>query len=76
MEWIINCESEEFKIICFEYDNRNWEIILDTDLTDRQIHLKIITRVDELTDEFLAKGTYEFSDLIVDYTTKKQDNNI
>jgi hypothetical protein len=31
-------------------------------------------RRDELTDEFIEKGTYEFSDLIVDWTKKNKEN--
>lgn len=74
MEWIINTEGEDHENILFEYDGRKWEVTIDKFLSDREINLLVLKRVDELTDEFLAKGTYDFSDLIVDYTTKKEDN--
>lgn len=74
MEWIVNSGGDEYQNILFEYDGRNWEISLDNGLSDREINLFIVKRVDELTDEFLEKKTYDFSDLIVDWTTKKEDN--
>ena len=73
MDYIVNTAGEGFDIILFEYDKRNWEIIIDENLSDREIHLLILTRVDELTDEFLDKKTYDYSDLIVDYTTKIEE---
>jgi len=73
MDYIVNTVGEGFDIILFEYDKRNWEIIIDENLSDREIHLLILTRVDELTDEFLDKKTYDYSDLIVDYTTKIEE---
>lgn len=74
MEWIVNSVGDEYQNILFEYDSRNWEISLDNGLSDREINLFIVRRIDELTDEFLEKKTYDFSDLIVDWTTKKEDN--
>jgi hypothetical protein len=74
MDWIVNTYDESFQNILFTYDERQWEITLDKGLSDREINLFIIKRVDELTDEFLEKHTYDFSDLIVDWTTKKEDN--
>ena len=74
MEWIINSETEFIQNILFSYDERQWEITLDKGLSDREINLLILKRVDGLTDEFLEKQTYDFSDLIVDWTTKKEDN--
>lgn len=72
MEFIINTESEDFQNILFVYDGRNWEITLDKGLTNSEINLFVLKRIDELTDEFLEKNTYDFSDLIVDWTTKNE----
>lgn len=72
MEFIINTEGENFQNILFVYDDRNWEIALDKGLTNAEINLFILKRIDELTDEFLEKKTYDFSDLIVDWTTKNE----
>lgn len=72
MDYIVNTIGEDSDIILFEYDNRNWEIVIDKNLLDREINLLILQRVDELTDEFLDKKTYDYSDLIVDYTSKKE----
>ena len=75
MEWIVNTYDEDFQNILFVYDGRNWEITLDKGLTDRDINLFVLKRIDELTDEFLEKETYNFSDLIVDWATKNDENN-
>jgi hypothetical protein len=72
MDYIVNTAGEGFDIILFEYDKRNWEIIIDENLSDKEINLLVLKRVDELTDEFLDKKTYDYSDLIVDYTSKKE----
>lgn len=72
MEFIINTEGENFQNILFVYDERSWEITLDKGLTNAEINLFILKRIDELTDEFLEKNTYDFSDLIVDWTTKNE----
>jgi predicted transcriptional regulator YheO len=72
MDFIVNTLEEDFEIILFEYDNRKWEITIDKNLSDSQINLLVIKRIDELTDEFLDKQTYDESDLIVDYTTNKE----
>ena len=74
MEWIVNSEGDDYQNILFTHDERQWEITLDKGLSNGQINLLILKRVDELTDEFLKKMTYDFSDLIVDWTTKKEDN--
>ena len=74
MEWIVNSSGEGFQNILFVYDGRNWEITLDKDLLDIDINLCVLKRIDELTDEFLEKKTYDFSDLIVDYRKKEDDN--
>jgi hypothetical protein len=72
MEWIVNSEVDDYQNILFSYDERQWEIILNKGLSDREINLFILKRIDELTDEFLEKQTYDFSDLIVDWTTKNE----
>jgi hypothetical protein len=72
MEYIVNSKNDDYQVILFEYDGRNWEIVLDNNLLDREINLFVLKRIDELTDEFLDKKTYDYSDLIVDYTTKKE----
>jgi hypothetical protein len=74
MEWIVNTYDESFKNILFVYDELNWEITIDNGLSDRDIDLFVMKRRDELTDEFIEKGTYEFSDLIVDWTKKNKEN--
>lgn len=72
MEFIINTEGENFQNILFVYDGKNWEITLDKGLTNNEINLFILKRIDELTDEFLEKKTYDFSNLIVDWTKKNE----
>jgi hypothetical protein len=74
MEWIVNTYDESFQNILFVYDELNWEITIDNGLSDRDINLFVMKRRDELTDEFIEKGTYEFSDLIVDWTKKNKEN--
>jgi hypothetical protein len=74
MEWIVNTEGDDFQNILFVYDERNWEITLDKGLSDREINFFVLNRLDELTNEFLEKQTYDYSDLIIDWTTKKEDN--
>lgn len=74
MNWIVNSEGEDWQNILFVYDERNWEITLDKVLSGKEINLFVLKRVDELTDEFLDKQTYDFSDLIVDWTTKKESD--
>ena len=72
MEYIINSKNESCQIILFEHDGRNWEIILDNDIKEFLIELSIMKRMDELDEEFKENNTYDNSDLIVDYTTKKE----
>jgi hypothetical protein len=72
MEWIVNSEDENWQNILFVYDERNWEITLDKGLSDREVNLFVLKRVDELTDEFLAHNSYDLSDLIVDYRKKEE----
>ena len=72
MNWIVNCSSESFNIILFDYDNRKWEIVIDPNLTDSEISSLISKRQLELQSEFLTNGSYDYSDLIVDYTKKEE----
>lgn len=73
MEWIINTEGEDYENILFEYDGRKWEVTIDKFLSDREINLLVVKRIDELTDDFLAHGSYDLSDLIVDRRKKEDD---
>ena len=70
MEYIINVENENFIIVMFNYDGRNWEICLEA---EADIQHFIHVRLDSLTDEFLLNGDYDKSDLYVDYI--KEDEN-
>lgn len=76
MEYIVNQDQETFKIIMFNYDGRNWEICFESFRTEIEIQDLISRRVEELTDEYLVHGNYNSSDLFVDYTDYKNDNNI
>ena len=51
MEYIINQNQEDFKIIMFEFDNRNWEICFEPDKTETEIQLLIELTVNKLMDE-------------------------
>lgn len=73
MEYIINVENENFIIVMFNYDGRNWEICLEALSTEADIQNFIHVRLDSLTDEFLLNGDYDKSDLYVDYI--KEDEN-
>lgn len=70
MQWIVNSVGEDFQNILFEYDERNWEITIDLGLTNDEVNFEIVKRIDELTDDFLTKGSYDYSDLIVDRRKK------
>jgi hypothetical protein len=74
MEYIVNVENENFIIVMFNYDERNWEICLDPLSTEVDIQYFIQVRLDSLTDEFLLNGDYDKSDLYVDYI-KNEENN-
>jgi len=73
MEYIINQENEDFIILMFNYDGRNWEVCLDALSSEDDIQHYIHLRLDNLTDEFLLNGDYDKSDLYVDYI--KRDEN-
>lgn len=70
MQWIVNSVGEDFQNILFEYDERNWEITIDLGFTNDEVNFEIVKRIDELTDDFLTKGSYDYSDLIVDRRKK------
>lgn len=76
MEYIVNQDQENFKIIMFNYDGRNWEICFEPFRTEIEIQSLISRRIEDLTDEYLVHGNYNLSDLFVDYTEYKNDNNI
>lgn len=67
MEYIINQNQEDFKIIMFEFDNRNWEICFESDKTETEIQLLIELTVNKLMDEYLANNNYDKSDLFVNF---------
>ena len=73
MEYIINVENENFIIVMFNYDGRNWEICLEALSTEADIQHFIHVRLRSLTDELLLNGDYYKSDLYVDYI--KEDEN-
>lgn len=73
MAYIVNVDGEDFRIIMFSHDSRVWEIICDK--SDTNLDELVYRRTSELGAEFDLNGSYDFSDLIVDYrTTKKEDN--
>lgn len=72
MEYKVNSETDDFKVILFEFENSNWEIIVNKDDDDNLIKLAIYKRMDELDEDFIKWGSNQYSDLIVDYTTQKE----
>lgn len=75
MNWIVNTEEEQyFKNILFVYAGRNWEITVNYNLSSNEIDILIDKRIKELELDFIEFKSYDFSDLIVDWTTKKEDN--
>lgn len=73
MEYIINSECTEFKIIMFEYGGRKWEICIDIDISEQEIQQHISTRILGLSLELAENGDYDKSNLFEDYT---KNNNI
>lgn len=67
MEYIINQNQEEFKIIMFQYDGKNWEICFEPLKTEEEIQSLIQKRIYDLEDEYLVHGNYNQSDLFVNY---------
>ena len=75
MEYIVNQNQEEFKIIMFQYNNRNWEICFESNKTEEEeIQYLIQKRIEQLMDDYLLFNNYDNSDLFVDYIDYK--NNI
>jgi hypothetical protein len=70
MEYIINNENEDNKIILFVYNERSWEILLDIEITEGEIQSLINKRIADLDSEYIQYGNYEFSNLFEDYTIK------
>jgi predicted oxidoreductase len=74
MEYIVNQNQEEFKIIMFQYNNRNWEICFEFNKTEEEIQYLIQQRIEQLMDDYSIYGNYDNSDLFVDFI--KYENNI
>jgi hypothetical protein len=74
MEYIVNQNQDEFKIIMFKFQNRNWEICFEIDKTEQEIQHLIQQRIEQLMDDYLQNNNYDNSDLFVDYI--KNENNI
>jgi len=76
MEYIINQNQENFKIIMFEYDNRNWEICFEHNTTEEEIQELITKRISELIIDYSDNSDYDKSDLFVDYIDYETNKNI
>lgn len=68
MEYIINSSSEDFNIILFAYDGRNWEICIDIEESESRIQYLISDRISNLVMELDQYGDYDHSNLYEDYT--------
>ena len=73
MKWIVNRDDENFQIILFNMSGRNWEIIIDVGLSNREIDALVLRRTTELILEEEQNRGWDYSDLIVDY--KKEIDN-
>jgi hypothetical protein len=76
MEYIINQNQENFKIIMFEYDNRNWEICFEPNTTEEEIQELITKRISELIIDYSDNSDYDKSDLFVDYIDYETNKEI
>ena len=76
MEYIINQNQENFKIIMFEFDNRNWEICFEPNKTEEEIQHLIQERITNLMEDYIDDNDYNESDLFVDYIDYENKNNI
>jgi len=74
MEYIVNQSQENFKIIMFEFDNRNWEICFEPEKTEEEIQDLIQQRIISLMEDYQDDNNYDNSDLFVDFIN--YDNNI
>lgn len=72
MEYITNATGEDFSIIMFIYEGRNWEILKDF-TNEEDIQSCIQRRIYELDAELILCGSFDNSDLIVDYIEKNND---
>lgn len=73
MEYIVNTAEEFYDIIMFQYAERNWEIMIDVNLSENNIQLLLQKRVDSLIEEYNEYGHYNNSDMLKDYTTKIEE---
>lgn len=73
MKWIVNRDDENFQIILFNMDERNWEIIIDGGLSNREIDALVLRRITELILEKQQNNGWDYSDLIVDYKKDIQE---
>ena len=76
MEYIVNQNQETFKIIMFEFDNRNWEICFESNKTEEEIQYLIQERITVLMEDYIDDNDYNNSDLFVDYIDYEKNNNI
>jgi hypothetical protein len=76
MEYIINQNQETFKIIMFEFDNRNWEICFEPNKTEEEIQHLIQLRITDLMEDYIDDNDYNKSDLFMDYIDYENKNNI
>ena len=74
MEYIVNQNQEEFKIILFEFETRNWEICFELEKTELEIQYLIQQRIEQLMDDYSIYGNYDNSDLFVDYIDNENNN--
>jgi len=74
MEYIVNQNQEEFKIILFEFENRNWEICFEHNKTEEEIQYLIQQRIEQLMDDYSIYDNYDNSDLFVDYIDNNENN--
>ena len=76
MKWIVNRDDENFQIILFNMSGRNWEIIIDGGLSNREIDALVLRRTTELILEEEQNRGWDYSDLIVDYKKEVQEGGL
>ena len=76
MKWIVNVDDENFQIILFNMSGRNWEIIIDGGLSNREIDALVLRRTTELILEEEQNRGWDYSDLIVDYKKEVQEGGL
>ena len=72
MEYITNVKNEDFSIIMFNYEGRNWEILKDF-TGEEDIQSCIQRRIYQLDAEHILWSSFDNSDLIVDYNEKNNE---